>query len=763
MWPFDRMTTRRSEIRRAKAERIGPWYSRLSEVIEPSWAVVAFLSTVVACVILNVGGDQFDLMEGQSTPRAIVARVDFEVPDDQQTREMRIRARDSSPNHYKLDDSLLEDIRGRLGSALTLARTHREDVAKLKAECEKNKLLLDDEAIAAIIDYAAAEDGGEFPKLLDSCMATLRTRALVDPEPVGVRRTATRAILLDAEKAQELQLTVAQLTYTNDIEAVKRLLDDCIRVFPPPLRPSMLSSLAAMLAGEKPQDPVRAIYRFDAERTGRIAQQAYEAVPQQFTRYTDASPLADRGELTEAEIRLLRYEHAAFQQAQLAVGSSAILKNVIGRSVLACLVIFGVVAYLSRHQRHVLTNAWRRLTSTAFLLVIFALVRYGFVAGDLPAHFGIGAQALAAATMTIVYPAGVVFGIGGGLAVLNTVAMQQGVGFFVTLLVTTGVFAFGLRQVRNRGKIVLTGIVAAGLAALTTIAISLIDEQPTRHALTLAAWAGGSTLLAAFVVEGILPGIERLFRLSTGMTLLEWCDANKPLMRMMAAEAPGTYNHSLLVGALAEAAAESIGANGLLARCGAYYHDIGKINKPEYFVENQAHGTISRHERLAPNMSLLIIINHVKDGIEMAREYGLPGALLPFIAEHHGTTLVEYFYKAAKGQRRPGDQEISDSAYRYGGPKPQSRETAILMLADGVEGAVRAMSEPTPGRIEDTVAEIVRKRLADGQFDECDLTFAELADVQRSLVKTLCSIYHARIVYPEADDEKKPPTRSASA
>jgi putative nucleotidyltransferase with HDIG domain len=223
---------------------------------------------------------------------------------------------------------------------------------------------------------------------------------------------------------------------------------------------------------------------------------------------------------------------------------------------------------------------------------------------------------------------------------------------------------------------------------------------------------------------------------------------------MLAAEAPGTYNHSLLVGALAESAADAISANGLLCRAGAYYHDIGKINKPEYFIENQIQN-ISRHERLSPAMSLLVIIGHVKDGIEMAKEYKLPASLYAFIPEHHGTTLVEYFYHAAKQARGPDDPEVADTAFRYPGPKPQSRETAILMLCDGVEGAVRAMSEPTPNRIETVVSKIIQKRLMDGQFDECDLTFRELAQVEKSLVKSLCGIYHARIVYPGKEEAEK--------
>ncbi len=347
-----------------------------------------------------------------------------------------------------------------------------------------------------------------------------------------------------------------------------------------------------------------------------------------------------------------------------------------------------------------------------------------------------------------------VIAICGALAALITIAVQESIAFFVILLVVSGLMILGLHVVRNRGKIVLVGLGASCVALFTSIAVGLFDGQHLNFVLVNSWWAAGTTIMAAFVVEGVLPGIERLFRLSTGMTLLEWCDANKPLMRLLAAEAPGTYNHSLLVGALAESAAEAIGANGLRCRAGSYYHDIGKINKPEYFVENQTAG-MSRHDKLSPAMSLLVIIGHVKDGIEMAKEYGVPGSLHAFIPEHHGTTLVQYFYHAANQARGPDDPEVAETEFRYPGPKPQSRETAIVMLCDGVEGAVRAMAEPTPNRIETVVSDIVRKRLTDGQFDECDLTFRELAQIEKSLVKSLCGIYHSRIVYPEQEEEKK--------
>ena len=261
-------------------------------------------------------------------------------------------------------------------------------------------------------------------------------------------------------------------------------------------------------------------------------------------------------------------------------------------------------------------------------------------------------------------------------------------------------------------------------------------------------------LLASFFVSGILPFIERAFRIATSLTLLEWTDSRNRLLQLLVREAPGTYNHSQVLGTLAKAACERIGANGLLAQVGALYHDIGKIHKGQYYTENQE-GRINRHDNLAPTMSLLIILAHVKDGIEMAKEYKLPRVLHQFIEEHHGTTVVRYFYHAASQQQGhissgKHDRQVPEAEFRYAGPKPQSKESAVLMVCDSVEGAVRSLSEPTAGRIESTVHQILMERLNDGQFDDCDITLKELSQVEDSLVKSLCSLYHGRIAYPKA-------------
>jgi putative nucleotidyltransferase with HDIG domain len=263
-----------------------------------------------------------------------------------------------------------------------------------------------------------------------------------------------------------------------------------------------------------------------------------------------------------------------------------------------------------------------------------------------------------------------------------------------------------------------------------------------------AARTGAWTVLAGFLMTGLLPFIERSFGVLTDLSLLEVGDAAHPLLQELVRRAPGTYNHSINVASLGEAAAEAIGARGLLVRVGAYFHDVGKMLKPAYFVENQ--GDQNRHEALVPAMSTLIIIAHVKEGAELARQYNLPQPIIDLIAEHHGTTLVEYFYRRAaeRSQTDPNGGEVDEQTFRYPGPRPSTRESAVMMLADAAESASRTLTEPTPARIAGLVHDIAMKRLLDGQFDECGLTLEELELIEQSLVKSLTAVYHGRVKYP---------------
>jgi putative nucleotidyltransferase with HDIG domain len=308
-----------------------------------------------------------------------------------------------------------------------------------------------------------------------------------------------------------------------------------------------------------------------------------------------------------------------------------------------------------------------------------------------------------------------------------------------------------LGRIRTRSKLIDVGLFAGAVAILLYVALGMVDDQPLDLSLLKDAIRNGLWALAAgFIATGLLPFIEHLFGILTDLSLLELGDVSHPLLQELVRRAPSTYNHSVTVGSIAADAAESIGARGLLVRVGAYFHDIGKMLKPGYFIENQGPDD-NRHETLVPAMSTLVIIAHIKDGADLARQHRLPQPIIDLIAQHHGTTRVEFFFGRATEQQQadPNGSEVDESSFRYPGPKPQTKEAAVLMLADAVESASRTLVDPAPARIESLVRELAELRLHAGQFDESGLTLRELRTIEQSIVMSLISIYHGRIKYPE--------------
>jgi len=336
-------------------------------------------------------------------------------------------------------------------------------------------------------------------------------------------------------------------------------------------------------------------------------------------------------------------------------------------------------------------------------------------------------------------------------------------------------------QVRRRGRLIRAGFgigLAIWLLWLTFGRVGPINFFPptdndwTRIGLQ-SAFAIGNGIATAMIVGGMLPLLENLFQITTDISWLEASDLNHPLLRRMTIEAPGTYHHSLVVANLAEAAGEAIGANATLCRVCSYFHDVGKLVKPEYFTENM---NIERnpHDDLAPTMSALIIIAHVKEGVDLALKHKLARQIIDIIQEHHGTSLVYYFYQRAMQQQedaRAGGKimnireedipEVREESFRYGGPKPQTKESAIVSLADVVESASRSLEKPTPQKVEQLIEELVEERIADGQLDECDLTLGEIKTIKARFRFTLMTMLHTRIAYPK-HDTKFPTPRDLS-
>ena len=304
-----------------------------------------------------------------------------------------------------------------------------------------------------------------------------------------------------------------------------------------------------------------------------------------------------------------------------------------------------------------------------------------------------------------------------------------------------------LWQARRRSKIITAGFLVGVLQALCVLTFLHSLSFKTLPLLRFCVVPFLNGIISAFLVAGLLSVFEFLFKVVTNISLLELADFNHPLLKRLVLEAPGTYHHSLMVGNISEMAAEAIGANALLARVGSYYHDIGKLEKPEYFSENQDNSS-SKHDELSASMSKLVIMDHVKTGVELARQKGLNPAIIDFITQHHGTSLVYYFYRRAL-ESTEDSEGVAEEGFRYPGPKPQTKETAIVLLADSVEAACRSLEEPTAERISDMVHRVINNKFIDGQLDACDLTLRDLEKIAKTFIHMLGSFYHTRIDYPD--------------
>lgn len=327
-------------------------------------------------------------------------------------------------------------------------------------------------------------------------------------------------------------------------------------------------------------------------------------------------------------------------------------------------------------------------------------------------------------------------------------------------------------RVRKRAQLLRAGIYAGGLSLLFAIIYGEILQPSSLTAQdrmlsdgAMFAVAFGVGFITALIVSGLLPLLEGAFSLTTNISWLELSDLNHPLLKQMQLDAPGTFHHSLVMASLAESAAEAIGANAALCRACAYFHDVGKLKKPEYFIENQADGMENPHDALTPTMSALVIIAHVKDGVDMALKHKLNPRIIDAILEHHGDSMVYYFYRKCQEQKAQEEDkvgkglenaedlpQIDDKNFRYPGPRPRSKETGILSLADAIESASRSLKKPNPIKIRGLVDDIVRKRWADGQLDDCTLTLRELTKVRDSFANTLRSMMHSRISYTKTED-----------
>jgi hypothetical protein len=365
---------------------------------------------------------------------------------------------------------------------------------------------------------------------------------------------------------------------------------------------------------------------------------------------------------------------------------------------------------------------------------------------------------ISAMALTILFDSRIAFAGAATISILVCAQLGRGVSFVVVSIFASLFAIYSVRQLRKRSQ-VFQSIIFILLGYLVGIVITeSLRFSNLSNILDHFLYGGINGIISPFLTYGIIGLFESAFGITTDLSLLELADFNHPLLKLLSREATGTFTHSVTVGNLSEAAADAIGANALLARVGSYYHDVGKIPKPEYFVENQMLD-YNKHDKLAPNLSALIVINHVKEGIRLAKEYNLPKSIIDFISTHHGTTRVEYFYQKALEQAED-PLEVNDADFRYPGPKPMTKETVIVMICESVEAAARSLKNPTLSNIEKTIDQIIENRLREDQFDESPVTFADLRKIKGDIkgnygiLPILKSIHHLRVEYPGQEEKK---------
>lgn len=429
-------------------------------------------------------------------------------------------------------------------------------------------------------------------------------------------------------------------------------------------------------------------------------------------------------------------------------GDGNVITQFLGRLGHTIAILFLPVIYLALFRKRIMADNSRLLLITVIIMLIAFLSYLTFtlpVSG--PVEYLIIVPA-AAMLMTVIFDSRLAFYTTVSISLLVGALRGNEYSIILASVVAGSLAIFTVRDIKNRTQI-FRSLAFIFLGYAFTILIGGLQRSlPILDLVEAGGYALANSVLSPVITFGLLIFFEKVFRITTDLTLLELSDFNHPLLRDLSARAPGTFHHSIVMGTLAEAAATAIGANATLARVGAYYHDVGKMLEPEYFVENQISNQ-NLHDRLEPRESAKKIINHVFRGIELAREHNLPDRVIDFIPAHHGTTLVSYFYEKEKSR---SEGEIPRDAFQYKGPKPYSKETGIVMLADTIEAATRAIEEPTIDKIRELIDRIVAKRLADGELENCDLTFREITTVKQSFLNILTGIHHSRIKYPSEED-----------
>lgn len=741
----------RGELSRALSTDNGGW----PEPLRGAWPqMVALLAT--GCIVtwlVATAGEPFPYRVGQIVDREVRLRDNLQIENDARTRNKREEAVLNSPLAFRHDPAELRILLDKL-NALAKAVAHPSEFAKIDPSVQKT-WQLSSPMFESLRDLLSSVDAAAFEQKLSQVFRPMLEHGVLDENQLPrTKKRMTDQIevhMVDpSESPRRLLVSLDDISLSKLSNVDGPLMERILKQFPDKAHAATLFQLLVSPASlEVPR--LAGTLTYDANLTQANERLAHDSVAGEYDSFPKGNLVVQAGEAINAEqLRLLRKEHDKYQQSRSPMTSwRGQLQRYVGLAIIVLSLLGAIGWFLSAYQPELVQQPGRVMVLCGLAAMTIGMVR---VASVEPFHAEVLPIAVAAMFMAIAYNRAVAligaFALSLVAALLDPTPMPQ----FLVLLGGTSVAVLVLDNVRSRSKLIIVGFLAALAYGSLSAAVDCIRHQPWNLIVIDAVRRSAAGLIAGFFIGGCLPFIESVFRIVTDISLIELADSSHPILKELVRRAPGTYNHSVTVSIIGEAAAKAIGCNGLQVRVGALYHDIGKMLKPHYFVENMTENEKNRHEQLAPAMSTLIIIGHVKDGADLAEQYHLPQPIIDMIEQHHGTTLVDFFYREATramSETEDPEETVEESAFRYPGPKPQSKEAAALMLADCVESASRVLSEPTAASLEKLVHTLALNRLLDGQFDESGISLSELRLIEESLTKSMTSVYHGRIRYPQ--------------
>jgi len=705
------------------------------------------LSLVIACVYSNKSSSRLLLHEGDVATSDVYAPFDFTYSagiDEVKTKQKELRAASLTPDVYILDDAVYERSRN------NCTELFQRLIAIGKAE-EEAGVKLEPIDITGLGINLSESDLNLLIKYSDktSVKQDMLTRLKKAYELPLISSHLKKQLLSDNKDHIYIYDRASKKESLYQLKNLDSELDIRSKIESTPSTTGIKNKNMSLLANNIVSLWVIPNLKLDSALTAQKKSQAQE----------EASPVYKVAEMSKGEVvvrkgqRVLKEQLIQMNEINKMQAETDAHSHLLGIVIIVALLAFLMFVYLKLFETKIFYDD-KLLLIVGIVIFLSALSARIVVLSPLPSYFIPIASASMLVTLLV---SGSVAAIVVVLAAV-IVTLIAGIRFDIFLVsLIAGISAIcTIYKARSRNSIIRSGLIIGSLNFIAICAIGIISNFDFIVFVKEALWGLASGFASAALVMLLLPLFESIFKITTDIKLLELSDLNHPLLKEMVTKATGTYHHSMVVGNLAESAADAIGANSLLARVGSYYHDIGKIEKSEYFAENKQVPS-DVHEKLSPSMSSLIITNHVKDAMELAEKHKLGSAIKDIVQQHHGTGLVTYFYHQAVEKTQPEDP-ISEENFRYPGPKPQTKESAIVMLADSVEAASRVLPNPTPQRLKELVRKIINYKFLDRQLDECDLTLMDINNISESFVKILTGIYHSRIEYPT-----QKPTRHGTA